>query len=287
MDTQLRQKDFKATASKTPTFFYVLMGILCVMCEFWRKLPTIVITSHGIPSSGLDKVGDAFRKLGVDVISVCDGLSAADKHASLERQVQEATAIGPKVIYVETTGSKPERDMKNLFRKCNVLFLKLRLPNTFRFFATCLLRESKKTGDDVSLEAFSTVWTVYRQLVNKFEDNVSNDTTPTEDFLLFICQKAFGLEGIPKGKRLTSTEINEFVRRHGLSKFNSVYTKMYLQSLTSGKSVLYHLVKDVSSIDHNNNQNDKVFEEYAKRYLRRVAYEWKCFSLQMIANSQT
>ena len=117
-----------------------------------------------------------------------------------------------------------------------------------------------------------------------FEETFSNDTTPTEDFLLFICQKAFGKDGTPKGKRVTDAEINELVLTHGRTKWNSVYTKMMLRSQKTHKPIFYHLVEEVSSNDKYSRQTREMFEGRAERELHTVTYEWKCIIQQMIAN---
>ena len=344
----------------TRQFVLISAMVLQPMSEIYSRLPTFVLTSHGMPSSGFVNLGKAFEALGVRVIksTTSNDTTPEERYNRLKKNIQDAISSGAKVIYYESYGDSPDKDIRNLFRKCRPQFLKVRFPNTFRHFATCLLREWDKEEVDVCSKASSKVWTVYRRLMNKFrhfatcllrkwekeevdvcskysskvwpvyrrlmntfrhfvtcllrkwekeevdvyskssskvwtvyrrlmnkfEETFSNDTTPTEEFLLFICQKAFGKDGTPKGKRVTDAEINELILTHGRTKWNSVYTKMMLISQKTGKPIFYHLVEEVSSNDKYSQQTWEMLESRAERVLHTVTYEWKCIIQQIIAN---
>ena len=270
----------------TRQFVLISAMVLQPMSEIYSRLPTFVLTSHGMPSSGFVNLGKAFEALGVRVIksTTSNDTTPEERYNRLKKNIQDAISSGAKVIYYESHGDSPDKDIRNLFRKCRPQFLKVRFPNTFRHFATCLLREWDKEEVDVYSKSSSKVWTVYRRLMNKFEETFSNDTTPTEEFLLFICQKAFGKDGTPKGKRVTDAEINELILTHGRTKWNSVYTKMMLISQKTGKPIFYHLVEEVSSNDKYSQQTWEMLESRAERVLHTVTYEWKCIIQQIIAN---
>ena len=68
-------------------FALISAMVLQPMSEIYSRLPTFVLTSHGMPSSGIDNLGEVFRTLGVCVIksTTSDDTTPEERYKRLKR----------------------------------------------------------------------------------------------------------------------------------------------------------------------------------------------------------